>query len=200
MAGGATDADRPCSGVYLMALSIRLSTICRTASSSARTSVSSLDVARLERQAQVLGLGAAAVGLDARLQHRDQAKRPVVEDLLAPLEPGQAEQVEDQLVESLDLLVDSLEESDVDRLVVEGPIEQGLGVGLDRGQGRLELVGGVGDEVLPHPLEPAQLGHVVEDEHGPRRRTTGQGGAADGEGSVETASGRFAAGQVSSAW
>ena len=67
------------------------------------------------------------------------------------------------------------EEPDVDRLVVQRPVEQGLGVCLDRGQRRLELVRGVGDEVLPHPLEPAELGDVVEDQHGPRRRRAGQG-------------------------
>ena len=132
--------------------------------------------ARVERRgSRFLVCGAAAVRLDARFQHRDQVQRSVVEDLLARLEPGQAEQVEDQLVEPLGLLVDSLEEPGVDRLVVEGPVQQGLGVGLDRGQRRLELVGGVGDEVLPHPLEPAQLGDVVEDETAPGDGWPGRG-------------------------
>ena len=48
----------------------------------------------------------------------------MLEDLLARLESSQAQEVEDQLVEPLDLLVDALEEPDVDRLVVEGPVER----------------------------------------------------------------------------
>ena len=103
----------------------------------------------------------------------------MLEELLARLEPGQAEHVQDQLVEPLDLLVDPFQEPAVDRLVVEGPVEQGLRVGLDRGQRGLELVRRVGDEVLPHPLEAAEVGDVVEDEHGPRRGLPGQGSAAD---------------------
>ena len=94
----------------------------------------------------------------------------MLEELLARLEPGQAEQVQDQLVEPLDLLVDPFQEPAVDRVVGEGPVEEGLGIGLDRRQRGLELVRRVGDEVLPHPLEAAEVGDVVEDEHGPRGR------------------------------
>ena len=98
---------------------------------------------------------AVAVRLHARFQNRYQVKRPVLENLLARLDPGEGEEVENQLVESFDLFFDTLQEAGIDRLVVEGPVEQSLGVGFDRRQGRLELVRRVGHEVLPHALEPA---------------------------------------------
>ena len=117
-----------------MALSIRLSRIWWTASSSATTRVDSSTGPRSRLEVEPLGLGPAPVGLDARLDHRRDRQRAVVEDLVARLQPGQAEQVEDQLVEPVGLLLDPVEEPDVDVLVVQGPVEQGLGVRLDRGQ------------------------------------------------------------------
>ncbi len=84
--------------------------------------------------ARLLASARSRCDFDARLEHRGQAQRPVLEEFLARFEPGQAEHVEDQLVEPVGLLVDPLQESDVDRFVVQGPVEQGLGVGLDRGQ------------------------------------------------------------------
>ncbi len=119
----------------------------------------------------------------------------MLENLLARLDSGQAQEVENQLVEPLGLLIDSLEEPGVDGLVVKGPVHEGFGIGLDGGEWRLELVGCVGDEVLPHPLEPAELGHVVEDEDGPRRRLARQGVAAHREKPVVAALGWIATGQ-----
>ena len=43
-----------------------------------------------------------------------------------------------------------------------GPVLQGLHEAADRGQGRAQLVGGVGDEVAADPLQAPALRHVVE--------------------------------------
>ena len=137
--------------------------------------------AGIERERQVLGLRSSPVPFEARFEHGDQAQRAMLEELLAGIEPGQAEHVQDQLVQPVRLLVDSLQEAAVDRLIVEGPVEQGFRVRLDRGERRLELVGRIGHEVLPHPFQPAEVGHVVKDEHGPRRRRSRQGSSSNRE-------------------
>jgi hypothetical protein len=87
---------------------------------------------------------------------------------------SQAEQVEDQLVEPVGLLLDPVQKTDVDVFIMERPVEQRLGVCLDRRQRGLQLVRDVRHEVLPHPLEPAELGDVVKDQHRTRRRSAGQ--------------------------
>ena len=119
------------------------------------------------------------------------------EELLARIESSQAEHVQDQLVQPVHLLVDPFQEAEVHRLVVEGPVDQCLRVRLDRGERGLELVGGVGDEILPHPLEPAKVSHVVEDQHGPRRGIPrqGKGSSAHGENSRRAAQRGFAEGE-----
>ncbi len=65
--------------------------------------------------------------------------------------------------------------------VVHGPVEKRFDAHLDDGQRRLQFVGDVGDELLAQPFEPAQLGGVVQDEHGPARRQARQASGVDGE-------------------
>ena len=63
--------------------------------------------------------------------------------------------------------------------VVDAAVEQRLDARLDDRQRRLQLVRDVGDELLPQPLQPAQLGGVVQHEHGARaagRRAGGRRG------------------------
>ena len=78
----------PPSGVYLMALSIRLSTIWRMASSSARTMVSSSSPPGSNDEVQVLGLGPVAVRLDARFQDGHEVKRVRVRRSPGPTRSG----------------------------------------------------------------------------------------------------------------
>ena len=75
----------------------------------------------------------------------------------------------------IDLLIDAFQEPAIDRLVGQGPVEQGLGVPLDRGQRCLELMRCIGHEILPHSLEPAQVGNIVKDQHRARWGLTRQG-------------------------
>src|SRR5262245_11753868 len=62
---------------------------------------------------------------------------------------------------------------------MERPVDERLGVRLDRRERRLELVRRIGDEVLSHALEPPEFSHIVEYEDRTRWRGTGQGGAVD---------------------
>ena len=78
--------------------------------------------------------------LDARADHGGQRERPVLVDLLPRLDPSQAQEVEDELVEPVGLLLDLLEEPGVDIFVVQRPFEEGLGIRLDRGKRGLQLV------------------------------------------------------------
>ena len=135
----------------------------------------SIQAAGIKGERQVLGFRPTPMPLKARLERGNQTQRSVLEELLARIESSQAEHVQDQLVQPVHLLVDPFQEAEVHRLVVEGPVDQCLRVRLDRGERGLELVGGVGDEILPHPLEPAKVSHVVEDQHGPRRGIPRQG-------------------------
>ena len=169
----------PPSGVYLIALSIRLSSdLADGLLVGQRPASRSSSAPEVEGQVEVLGRRRGRGGVSTQSSSTGTTASGWWSKISWPrLEPGQAEQVEDQLVEPLGLLVDPLEEPDVDVLVVEGPVEEGLGIGLDRGQRRLELVRGVGDEVLPHPLQAAELGDVVEDQDGARRGVAGQRGA-----------------------
>ena len=131
-----TETEPP-SGVYLMALSIRLSTIWRMASSSARTRVSSSIPPGSKMRCRFLlwARSRCASTHDSRTGTRYSGS--VLEDLLSRLEAGEAQEVEDQLVEPLGLLVDPLEEPSIDGLVVKSPVHQRLGIGLDEASGVL---------------------------------------------------------------
>ena len=108
-----------------------------------------------------------------RLDHRGDSQRTVVVHLLTGFEPCEAEKIEDQFVESLGLLLDPAEETYIHDLIMESSIQECLGVCLDRGEGGLQLVGDVGDEVLPHAFEASQVGNIVEDKHRAGSRRAG---------------------------
>ena len=79
------------------------------------------------------------------------------------------------------LLGDLLQEAAAVLGVVDGAVEQRLDAGLDDRQRRLQLVRDVGDELLPQPFQAAQLGGVVQHEHGAARRRARQAGGVDGQ-------------------
>src|SRR5262245_48830817 len=97
-------------------------------------------IPRLEREHQAFGLRTSFVPFETRLKYRDEAEGPVFKKLLAGVEAGEAEHVQDQLIQAIDLFVDSFEESAVDRFVSECPVEQCLSIRLDGRKGRLQLV------------------------------------------------------------
>ncbi len=82
-------------------------------------------------------------------------------------------------MEPVRLLVDLAEEVQVDRLVMQGAINECFRIRFDRRKRGLQLVGRIGDEVLTHPFEATQVRHVMEDEHRPRSRHAGQRRAVD---------------------
>ena len=55
---------------------------------------------------------------------------------------------------------DYLEKTPCRFAVVDGPVDEGLGTALDRGQGGAQLVRHVGDEILAHGLQAALAGDV----------------------------------------
>ena len=90
------------------------------------------------------------VGADAVDVHGVRPERP------APIQLGQQQEVLDQAAHARGLLLDPLQGPVDARLVGEAAPAQQLGVAPDRGQGRAELVGGVGHE-LAQPLLGGRL-------------------------------------------
>ncbi len=65
------------------------------------------------------------------------------------------------------MIADDLDEPPAVLRLVEGAAQQRLRETLNGGKRRAELVGNVRDEIPPHPLEPADLGDVEDDQHRP---------------------------------
>ena len=168
-----------------MALSTRLSSIWRSASSSAQRGHVRRAVRRRPLdQRERLRLGPRLVPLQAVGDRRVQRHRLELQPELARLDPGQAEQVQDQRVQPVRLCVDLRQERPRASGSSAAPSMQRLDGRLDDGQRRLQLVRDVGDEVLPEPLQPAQLGGVVEHHDRPGGGRPGQPGDVDGQAAV----------------
>ena len=92
----------------------------------------------------------------------------MLERLLAGVEPRQAQQVAHQPLHPQRVAADDLEERAARPAasVPCRPVEQRLDVAADGGQRRAQLVRDVGDEVAADPIGAAQVGDVVQDEHG----------------------------------
>ena len=95
---------------------------------------------------------------------RPNRHRLKLEHPRAGFDACQVEQIENEQVKSFRLLPNLLQKDSAMFGIVDGAIEQILDVDLDDRQGRLEFVGDVGHEVLPHSFETAQFGGVVQDE------------------------------------
>ena len=95
------------------------------------------------------------------------------EDRLAGLDLRELQQISDQTRQALGISMHGFDEFVGAHAVVEGAVEQCLGVGEDDRAGCAQLVRDVGHEVFPQRLEPSHVGDVVHDEHdagaGPRR-------------------------------
>ena len=85
---------------------------------------------------------------------------------LGLLDPGQGEQIVDDRSQPVRLPADDLEESTPIGRVVDPPFEERLHEPLDRGDGGLQFMGDVGDKVAADVLEVADVGDVVEHDHG----------------------------------
>ncbi len=73
------------------------------------------------------------------------------------------------------MVADDFEKPAVVAWIFESAGKERLGKTLDRREGRLELMRDVGDEIVPHALEPAQLGHIVQYDNGARWLVARQG-------------------------
>ena len=73
----------------------------------------------LELKLEEFGLCTSSMSFDTCLDNRHHHEWAVLERFLTRLDPSQTEQVENQLIEPFDLLVDSLQESPVDGLVMD---------------------------------------------------------------------------------
>ena len=95
----------------------------------------------------------------------------MLERLLAGVEPRQAQQVAHQPLHAQRVAADDLEEpARLRRLVgLDRAVEQRLDVAAHGGERRAQLVRDVGDEVAADAIGAAQVGDVVQDQHGPAR-------------------------------
>ena len=82
---------------------------------------------------------------------------------LAALDGGEGEDVAHQGVETAGLAVEDVEAVGLGG-GIEGRVAEGLDGGEDGGEGGLDLVGDVGNEVRAEAFEAAQVGEVGEDE------------------------------------
>ena len=93
-------------------------------------------------------------------QERLDAERGALERHRAGLEPGEVEELLDQPAQALDLLEHRVEGLGIG---VGDAVDEVLEDGLERGDGRAQLVRHVGDEVAPHAVGFGEVGgHPVE--------------------------------------
>ncbi len=125
---------------------------------------------------------------------RPRSTPSTTRDRAAALDPRQVEQLADHLdeVAGLDLdLADPIAHLGRDGVAdLVGLAVQRLGQEADRRQRRSQLVGQVVDELGPDPLEPAELGDILEDQPGATGRRAprpDQQAAAVGVGAAELA-------------
>ena len=143
----------------LTALSTRFTRIWTSRSRSARTA--SPGVTTRSRARSLLG----GLALEHRRHpgdHVTQVEPHRRQRDAAALDVGELQQVVDEPVQPLGVRAGHLEEPPRVRVIVERAVQERLQVALDAGERRPELVGDVGHELAPDPLEPAELGHVVE--------------------------------------
>ncbi len=96
------------------------------------------------------------------------------------LDTGQTQQIENQVMQPCALIRYPLQELATMSVIVHRPVDQCLDAGLNNRQGRFELMRDVGDKLLPDTFQPAELGIVVKDQHGPVSRFRSRGGTAYG--------------------
>ena len=134
-----------------------------------------------------------ALGFDRRRQIGNHAAEDLthvaarhLQRLLTRIETRQAQQVLDQPLHARRVPRDDLEEL-VRAVGIRRLVEQRFHVSANGGERRPQLVRHVGDEVAPDLIGPAQIGDVVQDEHG-----AAAAGAGDGCGSGHERSARIA--------
>ena len=108
------------------------------------------------------------------VDHLLNRHRHDLEHLLSRLDPREQQHVENQVVQSIGLLLDALDKLDARLAIVERAVAERFGVGLDRAERRLQLVRDVGHEVAAQRFQPPQLGRIVHHEHDARARIARQ--------------------------
>ena len=109
----------------------------------------------------------------AGLQFRDdsggkRAQRQLAElkcDLTG-LQPGDGEQVFDEICQAVGMAFDGLQEPGREIGVGDGAIEEGFDIALDQRDGRAELMAHVGHEFAPGVLQLSDAREIVEDKNG----------------------------------
>ncbi len=161
-------------GQYLTALSTRFDRTC----SRARGSPSTGREARRELRGEAHALLLRPLAEESEHDRHDplQLHAFAFELELVRLELRELQHVLDQTLEALRVSLDDVEEPVGGRRVLEGAGLQRLGGRPDGRDRRAQLVRGVGDEVAAKRLQPAELGHVDEDQQEPLVVTGQRGG------------------------
>ena len=171
-AGRTCTATRPPAGVYLIALSSRFASICSTALRSAISAVRAVD----------LDVALEFARAQARVEFAQQPLRPARRRRSAraaaarsPLSMRESSSRSSTSAPRRFALPTITSTACLAFASGSSASASRLGEAADRGERRLQLVRGVGDEVAAHRLDAPHLGHVVK--HGDRarraRRATG---------------------------
>jgi hypothetical protein len=112
---------------------------------------------------ELLPLGPGAVAFQARLNDRFQKDGLKCKGFPARFDAGQAEQVDDESVQSFRLLGDAGEERATMLRILHGPFQQSFDASFDDREGRLQLMGNIGNKIAAQALESAELARIVED-------------------------------------
>src|SRR5882724_6151461 len=97
---------------------------------------------------------------------------------------GKPEQIVGQAGEPARMIENNLQKTDAVLRVVNGAGKERFREALDGGEGSLQFVGDIGDEIATDAFELAQFGDVVQDDDGAGRLGGGDGGNGDGEKSL----------------
>ena len=110
----------------------------------------------------VVALGLDADGLVAVLQHVSKGEGREIELAVPRIEPGQGQQIIDDVCHAVALVEDHVQELDgrLGRQIRR--FYQGLGIAADVGDGSLQLVRDVGYELFPQRLVLHLLGDIVD--------------------------------------
>ena len=161
----------PPGSVYLIALSSRFERICSQACGRPRRC----------RAARLVSVAESCFSSSRGRQSWSSVSASLAVSIARQLEAGLAaldlrelEQVRHDGAQPACVAVDHLEVGAPVGLGERGAAEQRLGEAADRGEGRAQLVRGIGDEFAAHLLELHQLRHVVQ--HGDRPRARGAAG------------------------
>ena len=92
-----------------------------------------------------------------------------LQGILLRLDAREAEEIHDDMTQTIDVKFDLLQETHIVRLVFNRTAQQGFDVAAHRCQRSLELVGNVRDKVATNRLEPTHVRHVMKNKDNPAK-------------------------------